>query len=137
IHEARKDGRNGQDEPGKINFGDHALIFHDYVGGGLQRGTEVHPGNERCEIKNGVWQAVGGKSREAAEEKCENGHEQERLEKHPENADRGLFVADFDVAPDKKIKKFAVSPEFGEAEMEEAAPGLDARDNETCLRRRG
>jgi len=36
-----------------------------------------------------------------------------------------LFVADLDVAPDKKIKQLAVGPDFAETQLEEAAGGLD------------
>ena len=48
------------------------------------------------------------------------------MENDPKDADGGLFVADLDVAPDEKIKELAVSPDFAEAKLEEAAGRLDA-----------
>jgi hypothetical protein len=48
------------------------------------------------------------------------------LEDDPENADGGLLIADFDVAPNEKIKELAVSPDLAEAKLEEAAGRLDS-----------
>ena len=48
------------------------------------------------------------------------------MKNNPENADGGLFVADFDVAPDEKVEKFAIGPDFAEAQLEKAAGRLDA-----------
>ena len=48
------------------------------------------------------------------------------MENDPKDADGGLFVADFDVAPDEEVEEFAVGPDFAEAELEEAAGRLDA-----------
>ena len=45
---------------------------------------------------------------------------------NPEDANGGLFVADFDVTPDEKIKEFAIGPDFAEAEFEKAARRLDS-----------
>src|SRR5882724_9806416 len=137
IHEAGDDGRERQNQAGKIDFGDHALIFNDDIGGVLEGVTEVRPGNERGEIENGIGQAFGGEFGETSEEKSEDGHGEQRLKNDPEDADGGLFVADFDVAPDEKIEEFAVGPEFREAEMEEAMRGFDARDDEMGVRRGG
>jgi hypothetical protein len=48
------------------------------------------------------------------------------LENDPEDADGGLFVADFYVAPDEKIEELAVGPDFAEAEFEKAAGRFNA-----------
>src|SRR5437667_7537957 len=52
IDESGENGRKRKHEAGKINFGDHALIFDDDVGGVLQGVIEIHPRNESGEIKN-------------------------------------------------------------------------------------
>src|SRR5258708_3130748 len=72
-----------------------------------------------------IW---GGKGEvgEAAEGKREGEHGEERVEDDPEDADSGLFVTYFHVAPDEKIEKFAILPDFGEAEFEPALRRLDA-----------
>src|SRR6266404_4606608 len=126
VHEAGERGGNGKNEAREIHFGDEALIFDDHVGGRQEGVGKVGPGNERGEIKNGIRQAVGGKFGEAAEEQSENQHVENGLENDPQDADGGLFVADLDVAPDEKIKEFAVSPDFAEAQLEEAAGRFDA-----------
>ena len=87
---------------------------------------EVGPGDESGEIENGIGEAVGGELGEAAEEKSEDEHGEDGLENDPEDADGGLFVADFDVAPDEEVEELAVGPDFAEAELEEAAGRLDA-----------
>src|SRR5260221_4941539 len=46
IDESGEDRRERQDETRKINFGNHALNFHDEVGGVLQGWNEVHPRDE-------------------------------------------------------------------------------------------
>ncbi len=48
------------------------------------------------------------------------------MQDHPEDADDGLLVADFDVAPDEKVEQFTIGPDFAEAKFEEAAGRLDA-----------
>ena len=48
------------------------------------------------------------------------------MNNHPEDADDGLLVADFDVAPDEKVEEFTVGPDFAEAKLEEATGRLDA-----------
>src|SRR6266436_7322233 len=126
VHQAGKSGGNGQDEAGEINFGDEVLVVDDDVSGHLEGVGEIGPGNERGKIKDGIGEAVGGELGEAAEEYVEDQHVQNGLENDPENADGGLFVADLDVAPDEKIKEFAVGPDFAEAELEKAARRLDA-----------
>src|SRR6266403_527950 len=126
VHEAGERAGNGKNEAREIHFGDEALVFDDYVGGGLEGIGEVGPGNERGEIENRIRQAVGGELGETAEEQSEDQHVENRLENHPEDADGGLFVADLDVAPDEKIKELAVGPDFAEAKLEEAARRFDA-----------
>jgi len=68
------------------------------------------------------------------------------LQDDPEDADGGLFVADFDVAPNEKIKQLAVGPDFAEAKLEKAPGRLDAnggggagveRESDAGLRERG
>ena len=102
------------------------MVLDDDVGAGLEGGGEVGPGNKRREIENWIGQTVGGKLGQAAEEKSENTHGHERLEDNPSDADDGLFVADFNVAPDEEVEELAVSPDFGEAKLEKAARGLNA-----------
>jgi hypothetical protein len=121
--------RTAKPMAGKINLGDHALIFDDDVGGVLQGVVEIHPGDESGEIKNGIREAFRGKFGEAAEEKSEDQHGEKRLKDDPENSDGGLFIADFNVAPDEEIKEFAIGPELGEAEVEEAAGRSDVSDD--------
>src|SRR5712692_7256285 len=126
VHEAGKSGGDGEDEAREIHLGDEALVFDDDVGSGLEGGGEVGPGDERGEIEDGVGQAVGRELRKAAEEKSEDEHVEDGLKDNPEDADGGLFVADFDVAPHEEIQQLAVSPHFAKAQLEEAAGRLDA-----------
>ena len=56
-----------------------------------------------------------------AEEEGEDGHGQEGLENDPGDADEGLLVANFDVAPDEEKEEFAIVPEFARAELQPAA----------------
>jgi len=126
IDESGKDGGEREDEAREIDFGDHALIFNDDIGRLLERVIEIRPGDERDEIKNGIGQALRRKLGEASEEKSEDKHGEKRLKDDPQDTDGGLFIADFNVAPDEEIKEFAVGPEFGEAEIEQAAWRFDA-----------
>src|SRR6266571_3737085 len=126
VHEAGKSAGDGENEAREIHFGDEALVFDDDVSGGLEGVGEVGPRDERGEVEDGVGQAVGGELGEAAKEKSEDEHVEDGLENDPEDADGGLFVADLDVAPDEEIKEFAVSPDFAEAKLEEAAGRLNA-----------
>src|SRR5262249_30912053 len=85
--------------------------------------------------EDGIRKAGGRELGEPSEEKSENEHGQQRLEDNPSNADDGLLVADFDVAPDKEIEEFAITPELGEAELESSAGRLDAEDGLRCGQR--
>src|SRR2546422_6853277 len=126
VHQAGKRGGNGKNEAREINFGDEALIVNDDVGGHLEGGGEVGPGDEGGEIENGIREAVGGELGEAAEEEREDERSEDGLENDPEDADGGLFVADLDVAPNEKVEEFAVGPDFAEAKLEEATGRLDS-----------
>src|SRR5690242_13734242 len=126
VHKTRKNGRNGENEAREIDFGDEVLAFDDDVGGGGERGSEIGPGDERGEIKDGVREAVGGQLRKAAEKESEDEHVENGLQDDPEDADGGLFVADLDVAPDEEVKQLAVGPDFAETQLEEAAGRLNA-----------
>ncbi len=137
IDESRENGRARKDEAGEIDFGNHALIFNDDVSGLLEGVIEIHPGNERGKIENGIRQALRGELGEAAEEKSEDQHGEQRLKDDPKDANGGLFIADFDVAPDEEIKKLAISPQFGEAEVEKTARRRDASDDGSGVARSG
>ena len=63
-------------------------------------------------------------------------HVEHGLQNDPENADGGLFVADFDVAPYEEIKQLAVGPDFAKAQLEEAAGRPDADDRGGARARR-
>ena len=126
VHKAGESGGNRKNEAWEINFGDEALVVNDDVGGHLEGVGEVGPGDESGEIKNGIRETLGGELGQTAEKESENQHGEDGLENDPEDADGGLFVADFDVAPDEKIEEFAVGPDFAEAQLEEAAGRLDA-----------
>jgi len=135
VHEAGESGRNGKNEAREIDFGDEALVVNDDVGGHLKGVGEVGPGNESGEIEDGVGEAVGGEPGEAAEKKSEDEHGEDGLEDDPKDADGGLFVADFDVAPDEEIEEFAVGPDFAKAELEEAAGRLNANGGGSAVER--
>jgi hypothetical protein len=126
VYEAGKGGGNRENEAREIHFGDEALVVNDDVGGHLKGVGEVGPGDESGEIEDRVREAIGGELGEAAEKESEDEHGEDGLENHPEDADGGLFVADFDVAPDEEVEEFAVGPDFAEAKLEEAAGRLDA-----------
>src|SRR5260221_11611757 len=126
VHQAGKRSGNGKNEAREINLGDEALVVHHDVGGHLEGIGEVGPGNEGGEIKDGSGKALGREFGEAAEKKRENQHREDGLDNHPEDADDGLLVADFDVAPDEKVEQFAIGPNFTEAKFEEAAGRIDA-----------
>src|SRR5437762_4099149 len=126
VHKAGENGRNGKNEAREIDFGDEVLALDDDVGGGSERRGEIRPGDERGKIENGIGQAVGGELGEASEEESEDEHVENGLQDDPEDANGGLFVADFDVAPDEEVKQFAVGPDFAEAQLEEAAGRLNA-----------
>ena len=132
VHEAGKRGGNGKNEAREIDFGDEALVVNDDVGGYLKGVGEIGPGDESGEIKDGIGEAVGGELGEAAKEQSEDEHVEDGLQDDPEDADGGLLVADFDVAPDEKVKELAVSPDFAEAKLEEAAGRLDANDGRSA-----
>ena len=128
VNEPGENGGKRKDEAREIDFGDDALIVDDDVGGGQESAGKINPGDESGEIKDGIGKASGRKLGEAAEEKSEDNHAEKRLENHPEDADGGLLVADFYVAPDEEVEEFAVAPEFCEAELEGGARRLDADD---------
>ena len=136
IHKAGENGRARKDQARKINFGNHTLILDDDVCGLLEGVIEIHPGDESGEIKNGIREAFGGKFGEASEEKSEDEHGEKWLKDDPKDADGGLLITDFYVAPDEEIKEFAVSPKFGEAEIEKAARRCDASDDGMQVARR-
>src|SRR5216684_95754 len=126
VHEAGENGGNGKNEAREINFGDEVLALDDNVGGGRERGGKISPGDERGEVEDGIRKTVGGELGEAAEEQSEDKHVEDGLQNDPEDTDGGLFVADFDVAPDEEVEEFAVGPDFAEAKLEKAAGRLDA-----------
>src|SRR6267154_337603 len=126
VHQAGKSGGNGKNEAREINLGDEALVVHHNVGGHLESVGEVGPGDEGGEIKDGSRKALGRELGEAAEKESENQHGEDGLNNHPEDANDGWLVADFDVAPDEKVEQFAIGPDFAEAKFEEAARRFDA-----------
>ena len=135
IDEAGKDGRDGKNQAGEIDFGDDALIFDDDVGGSLEGSGEVSPRDEGSEIENGIGEAERGEFGEAPEEQSENEHGEERLEDNPGDANGRLLVADLDVAPNEEEEEFAILPKFSEAQLEPGARGLDANDSGSMRRK--
>src|SRR5882672_4196393 len=129
VHEAGEHGRKRQYQPRKINFRDHALIFHDHVRRVLQRVIEIHPGDERSKIKDGIRQTLGRQFRQTPEKEREYGHRQQRLQHHPQDADGRLFVANLHIAPHKKIQQLAIGPKFAETQIKKPARRLDARNH--------
>jgi len=61
-------------------------------------------------------------------EKSEDEHGEKRLKTTPKGRRWRSVCSDFDVAPDEEIKKFAVSPKFGEAKIERPRGGAIASD---------
>jgi hypothetical protein len=102
------------------------LVVDDDVGGHLECVDEVGPGDKSGEIENWIRKAVGGEFGEAAEEKSEYEHIEDGLENNADDADGGLLVADFNVAPDEKVEELAVGPNFAEAKLYEAVGRLDS-----------
>src|SRR6266852_978030 len=141
VHQAGKRGGNGKNEAREINFGDEALVIDDDVGGHLEGIGEIGPGDESGEVEDGIGEAVVGELGEAAEEESEDEHVEDGLENDPEDADGGLLVADFDVAPDGEVEELAVGPNFAEAKLEKAAGRLNAngggRERESDVGRSG
>src|SRR5262249_32026661 len=128
VDESGEDGRKGEDEAREIDFGDDALIVDDDVGSGLQGGGEIDPGDERGKVEDGIGKASGRKLGETSEEKSEHDHGEKRLKHDPGDADDGLLVADFDVAPDEEVEELAVAPKLAEAKLESRGGRLDAHD---------
>src|SRR5438046_197549 len=62
VHQAGKSGGNGKNEAREIHFGDEALVFDDDVGGGLEGGGEIGPGDEGREVADRMREAVGGEA---------------------------------------------------------------------------
>src|SRR5262249_9664981 len=67
-------------------------------------------------------------------EKSEDEHGEKGLQDDPSDADDGLLIADFNVAPHEEVQEFAVAPELAEAKLEGVAWRLDTDDGG---RRRG
>ncbi len=62
--------------------------------------------------KHGIGKAVGGYLPQLAEEQAENEHGEEGLDDRPCGAERGLLVANLDVAPDEEVQQLAVVTHF-------------------------
>ena len=82
--------------------------------------------DERGKVKNGIREAVGEESGEFPEEESEAKHVEDGLQDDPEDADGGLFIADFDVAPDEEIEQLAVGPDLAEAQLKKVAGRFNA-----------
>jgi len=54
-------------------------------------------------------------------------HGEQRLHDYPGDADGGLLVADFDVAPDEEKEQLAILPEFIQAQLKPCAGRLNAQ----------
>ena len=126
IHQAGQHSRKRKNQARKEDFCDYALIFNDDIGGGQECSRKIRPGHKGGKTEDGIGQARRREFGEFAKKDVGHNHGQQGLQDHPEHADRGLFVADFDVAPDEEIQQFAVVPQLFQAQVEPAARRLDA-----------
>ncbi len=119
IDDGGSDGGEGDGEAREVDFGDEAFGADDGVSGGGDGGGEEGPGEEAGVDEDGVGDATGFHFGHPAKEDGEDDHVHEGLEDGPGGAEEGLFVADFDIAPDEEEEEFAVFPELGD--VDEAA----------------
>src|SRR5262249_15284713 len=102
-------------------------MLHHRAGRAAERGGEVHPGDQRGVSEDRVGQAFGRYASQAAEEDAEDDHRHEWLDHRPGRADRGLLIADLEIAPDEEVEQLAVLPELTQVETNPAAGWADQR----------
>jgi hypothetical protein len=71
--------------------------------------------------------------RQPAKKQAEDQHGKKRLQNGPGRANSGLFISNFDVAPDEEIKQLAVFPKFIDGQNPPTAGRSDSRDGELGL----
>lgn len=84
------------------------------------------PGDERGEVEDGIGKAVRRKFGEPPEEQGEYQHVEDGLQDDPDDADRSLFVADLNAAPNEEVEEFPVGADLAETKLEEPARRLNA-----------
>jgi len=127
VHNGGTDRCEGDGETGEVDLGNEAFAADDGVTGRCDGGGEEGPGENAGVDEEFVGQATGVlvEAGHFAEEDSEDDGGHDGLEDGPGCAEKGLLVADFDIAPDEEEEKFAVVPELGGVDELPAAGGFD------------
>ena len=115
---------NRHDKPWKIDFPEDAGICGEDIRALVEDGREVVPEGDAGHVKQGLGQAVGRDSRQAAEHEHVHDRGQHRLDEKPERTQNGLFVDRYDVPPDVHADKVTVEPNSFEVNVQQAFLGL-------------
>ena len=109
----------------EIYLAEQVGVLHEGLAGLGQAGREVTPHHRPGHIKEELRQSVGGQAGDVAEDDRERDRGQQRLDEIPQRAEDGLFVGRHEIAPHEKRHQVPVTPQFAQAQVEQAALGLD------------
>ena len=112
VHELGRDSRERQDEAREVDLRDDGLVGDEHAARvGQCIGKELpeeKSGVDEYRIRNSVRRDL----EQLPEEDREHDHCYEWLKDCPENTDRGLLVADLEIAPGEEIEKFSLVPDL-------------------------
>ena len=78
--------------------------------------TRFLPRKERTIDEDWIRNAVRRNLSELAEEQTEHNHHEERLNDGPGSAQRGLLVANLNVAPGQEVEQLAIVPQLAQSD---------------------
>lgn len=125
IHQCGGDGGKGKEQPGEVNLGDELGVLHDDGAAFAERAVEGVPPEQAGVGEEEIGNAVAVELGDAAEDESEDASAEERLKDDPDDAEGGLFVAEFDIAFGEGEEKIAELPHFAEIDAGEAGTGPD------------
>ena len=123
--QVRDQDRDRHGHAREIYLAEQVGVLHEGLAGLGQAGGEVTPHHRPGHIKEELRQAVGGQAGDVAEDDRERDRGQQRLDEIPQRPKDGLLVGRHEIAPHEKRHQVPVTPQFAQAQVEQAALGLD------------
>ena len=99
--------------------------MHEGLAGLGQATGKIGPHHCARHVKQKLRQAVRGQAGDVAEDDREGDGGQQRLDQIPHRPEDGLLVDRDEIPPHEEHHQVAVTPQFAQAQVEQAALGLD------------
>ena len=116
VDQGRKSMRKWDQHPRKINFGDELGVIDQAGTAPLRRLRKIVPSGQSAKNKQQVGHSIAWQFSNTAKNDRENNCRNQRLQRDPGHAERGLFVNYLDIALNQDPEQIAITPKLPEIE---------------------